>query len=69
LLLLFLSIAIAIRLGALIKSASAKGSNKVLLFKDINLIVVRSLKYPKKTIIITNINLKYVKNKERDRKP
>jgi hypothetical protein len=31
--------------------------------------VVRSLKHPKKTIIIANVNLKYIKNKERDRKP
>jgi len=69
LLLLLLSVATAIRLGALVKSASAKGSNKALLFKDIDLIVVRSLKYPEKTIIIANINLKYVKNKEKDRKP
>jgi hypothetical protein len=69
LLLLLLSIAIATRLGAFIKSASAKGSNKALLFKDINLIVVRSLKHPEKTIIIVNVNLKYVKNKERDGKP
>jgi hypothetical protein len=31
--------------------------------------VVRSLKYPEKTIITANINLKYIKNKEKDRKP
>ena len=68
-LLLLLSIAIATRLGALIESASAKGSNKALSFKDISLIVVRSLKHPKKTTIIANINLKYIKNKERDGKP
>jgi hypothetical protein len=47
---------------------SAKGSNKALSFKDINFIVVRGLKHPKKTTIIANINLKYVKNKEKDRK-
>jgi hypothetical protein len=47
---------------------SAKGSNKVLLFKDIDFIVVYGLKHPKKIIIIANVNLKYVKNKEKDRK-
>jgi hypothetical protein len=47
---------------------STKGSNKALLFKDINFIVVHSLKHPKKTIIIANVNLKYIKNQKKDRK-
>ena len=58
----------AIKLGVFIKSVSVKGSNKALLFKDINFIVVCSLKYPKKSIIIVNVNFKHVKNKERDGK-
>ena len=47
---------------------STKSSNKVLSFKDIDLIVVRSLKHPKKTTIIINVNLKYIKNKEKNGK-
>ncbi|XTI92035.1 hypothetical protein V2W45_1199391, partial [Cenococcum geophilum] len=50
-LLLLFSVAIAIRLGAFTKSASAKGSNKALY------------------IIIVNISLKYIKNKEKDSRP
>ena len=68
-LLLLLSAATATRPGALVESASAKGSNKALSFKDINLMVVRSLKHPEKTTIIANVNLEHVKNKERDGKP
>jgi hypothetical protein len=30
--------------------------------------VIYSLKHPKKTIIIANMNLEYIKNKEKDRK-
>jgi hypothetical protein len=47
---------------------SAKGSNKALLFKNIDFMVVRGLKHPKKTIIIANMNLEHIKNKEKDRK-
>jgi hypothetical protein len=68
LLFLLFSTATVTRLGAFIKSISAKGSNKALSFKDINLIVVHGLKHPKKTTIITNVNLKHIKNKEKDRK-
>ena len=66
---LLFSAVIATRLGAFVESVSVKGSNKALLFKDINFMVVCSLKHPKKTIIIANVNLKYVKNKEKDGKP
>jgi hypothetical protein len=65
---LLFSAAIAIRPGALVKSVSAKGSNKALLFKNIDFMVVRGLKHPKKTIIITNVNLEHIKNKEKDGK-
>jgi hypothetical protein len=68
LLFLFFSAVIATRLGALVKSVSAKGSNKALLFKNIDFMVVCGLKHPKKTIIIVNMNLKHVKNKEKDGK-
>ncbi|KAF1994104.1 hypothetical protein P154DRAFT_448433, partial [Amniculicola lignicola CBS 123094] len=54
--------------GVLIKSISNKGSNKVLYFKDIALIKVYSLKDPKQSTIIVNINLVYIRNKEKDRK-
>ena len=66
---LLFSIATAIRLGALVESTSTKSSNKALLFKDINFMVIYSLKYLEKTIIIININLKYIKNKEKNGKP
>ena len=45
-LLLLLSAATATRPGALVKSASAKGSNKALWFKNINVIIVCSEKDP-----------------------
>ncbi|OCK88271.1 uncharacterized protein K441DRAFT_589484, partial [Cenococcum geophilum 1.58] len=68
-LLLLLSVAIATRLGALVESASAKGSNKAVWFKNINVIVVCSKKYSNKSTVVVNINLKYIKNKEKDGKP
>jgi len=69
-LLLFLfSAATAIRLGALVESASAKGSNKAVWFKNINIMVIYSEKHSNKNTIIVNINLEYIKNKEKDSKP
>ena len=67
-LLLLLSVAIAIRLGALVESASAKGSNKAVWFKNINIIVVYSEEHSNKSIVVVNINLEYIKNKEKDSK-
>jgi hypothetical protein len=61
-------VAIAIRLGALVESTSAKGSNKAVWFKNINVIVVYSEKHSNKSIIVVNINLEYIKNKEKDSK-
>ena len=50
------------------ESASAKGSNKAVWFKNINIIVIYSEKHSNKSIIIVNINLEYIKNKEKDSK-
>ena len=68
-LLLLLSAATATRPGALVESASAKGSNKALSFKDIELMKVRSLQEPGQSTIVANMNLEHVKNKEKDGKP
>jgi hypothetical protein len=68
LLLLLLSAAIATRPGALVESASAKGSNKAVWFKNINVIVIYSEKRSNKSTIIVNINLEHIKNKEKDSK-
>ena len=67
LLLLLLSVATAIQLGALIKSVSNKGSNKALQFKDVEIIKVYSLKDSKQNTIIATVNLEYIKNKKKDR--
>ena len=67
-LLLLLSAATATRLGAIVESASAKGSNKALSFKDIEIMKVRSVVDPSRSTIIANINLENIKNKEKDRK-
>ena len=67
-LLLLLSAATAIRPGALVESASAKGSNKAVWFKNINVIVIYSEKHSNKSIIVVNVNLEYIKNKEKDGK-
>jgi hypothetical protein len=48
---------------------SVKGSNKALSFKDIEFMKVCSLQEPRQSTIVVNINLKHVKNKEKDRKP
>jgi hypothetical protein len=69
LLLLLLSATTAIRPGAIVKSASAKGSNKALLFKNIELLKVCSIVDPSRSTIVANVNLKNVKNKEKDGKP
>ena len=68
-LLLLLSAATATRPGALVESASAKGSNKAVWFKNINVMVVRSEKHSNKSTIVVNVNLEHIKNKEKDGKP
>jgi hypothetical protein len=65
--LLLLSAATATRPGALVESASNKGSNKALCFKDVSLIKVTSLTDPNRSVLVANVNLVHVKNKERDR--
>ena len=47
------------------ESASTKGSNKAVLFKNINIIVICSEKYFNKNTIVVNINLEYIKNKKK----
>ncbi|OCL00062.1 uncharacterized protein K441DRAFT_537732, partial [Cenococcum geophilum 1.58] len=69
LLLLLFSVAIAIKPDALVESASTKGSNKAVYFKNINIIVIYSKKHSNKSTVIVNINLEYIKNKEKDSKP
>ncbi|XTI94315.1 hypothetical protein V2W45_1473512 [Cenococcum geophilum] len=59
-LLLLLSAATATRPEALVESASAKGSNKALWFKDINIIV---------STIMVNVNLEHIKNKKKNSRP
>ncbi|RII11859.1 hypothetical protein CUC08_Gglean005326 [Alternaria sp. MG1] len=68
-LLLLLSAATATRPGAIVESASAKGSNKALSFKNIELLKVRSVVDPSRSTIVANVNLENVKNKEKDGKP
>ena len=68
-LLLLLSAATATRPGALVESASAKGSNKAVWFKNINVMVVHSEKHSNKSTIVVNVNLEHIKNKEKDGKP
>jgi len=68
-LLLLLSAATATRPGAIVKSVSAKGSNKALSFKNIKIIKVRSTVDPSRSTIIANVNLENIKNKEKDRRP
>jgi hypothetical protein len=68
-LLLLLSAATATRPGAIVESASAKGSNKALLFKNIEHMKVRSIKHRSQSTIVVNVNLENIKNKEKDGKP
>ncbi|KAF2844130.1 hypothetical protein T440DRAFT_436829, partial [Plenodomus tracheiphilus IPT5] len=68
-LLLLLSAATATRPGAIVESASAKGSNKALLFMNIELLKVRSVVESSQSTIVANVNLENVKNKEKDGKP
>jgi hypothetical protein len=68
-LLLLLSAATATRPGAIVESASAKGSNKSLSFKNIELMKVRSLNDPKRCTVVANVNLEIIKNKDKDGKP
>lgn len=64
--LLLLSAATATRPGALVESASNKGSNKALCFRDVSLMKVPSLTDPNRSVLVANVNLVHVKNKERD---
>ena len=50
------------------ESTSVKGSNKAVWFKNITIIVVYSEKHSNKSIIVVNINLEHIKNKEKDGK-
>ncbi|XP_014553171.1 hypothetical protein COCVIDRAFT_40741 [Bipolaris victoriae FI3] len=61
--------AIATRLGAIVESTSAKGSNKSLSFRNIELLKVRSTVDPSRSTIVANVNLENIKNKEKDGKP
>jgi hypothetical protein len=62
-LLLLLGAATAMRPGALVESASSKGSNKAFSFKNIELIKVRSLTDLGQSTIVANVNLEHIKNK------
>ncbi|KAL5371230.1 hypothetical protein DPSP01_014407 [Paraphaeosphaeria sporulosa] len=64
--LLLLSAATATRPGALVESASDKGSNNALCFKDVSLMKVPSLADPNRSVLMANVNLVHVKNKDRD---
>ncbi|KAF2448816.1 hypothetical protein P171DRAFT_518269 [Karstenula rhodostoma CBS 690.94] len=55
--LLLLSAATATRPGALIESASNKGSNKALCFKDVSLMKVPSLTDPNRSVLMADVNL------------
>ena len=68
-LLLLLSAATATRPGAIVESSSAKGSNKSLSFRNIELLKVRSTVDPSRSTIMANVNLENIKNKEKDGKP
>ncbi|KAI4636731.1 hypothetical protein J4E93_011001 [Alternaria ventricosa] len=68
-LLLLLSAATATRPGAIVESSSAKGSNKSLSFRNIELLKVRSTVDPSRSTIVVNVNLENIKNKEKDGKP
>ncbi|KAH7111146.1 hypothetical protein B0J11DRAFT_543970 [Dendryphion nanum] len=68
-LLILLSAATATRPGALVESASNKGSNKAVCFKDVELWKVRSFKDPTRSTIVANLNLEHVKNKEKGGTP
>ncbi|KAF2731443.1 hypothetical protein EJ04DRAFT_554701 [Polyplosphaeria fusca] len=68
-LLLLLSVATGTRPGAVVESASNKGSNKALCFKDVELMKVRSISDPNKSTIVVNVNLEHVKNKSKDGTP
>ncbi|KAF2194702.1 hypothetical protein K469DRAFT_547808 [Zopfia rhizophila CBS 207.26] len=65
-LLLLLSAATATRPGALVESASDRGSNKALCFKDIEVMVVRSVEDLERSTIVANVNLENIKNKDKD---
>jgi hypothetical protein len=69
LLLLRLSAATATRPGAIVESTSAKGNNKTLSFKNIELLKVCSIVDPSWSTVVANVNLENVKNKEKDGKP
>ncbi|KAF1343436.1 hypothetical protein EJ07DRAFT_149673, partial [Lizonia empirigonia] len=70
-LLLLLSAATATRPGAIVESASAKGSNKALSFKHIEILKVRSIVNPRQSTVVANDSAIPLsnKNKEKDGKP
>jgi hypothetical protein len=68
-LLLLLSAATASRPGAIVESASARGSNKSLAFKNIEILKVRSITNPSQSTIVANVNLENIKNKDTSGKP
>jgi hypothetical protein len=68
-LLLLLSAATATRPEAIVESASAKGSNKALSFRDIELLQVRSIADPSRSTIVANVNLETIKNNEKGGNP
>ena len=63
--LLLISAATATRPGALIESTSKRKSNKVLCFKDVSLMMVRTVEDPRKSTLVVNVNLEHLKNKEK----
>ena len=67
--LLLLSAVTATRPGALVESASNKGSNKAIWYKDVELMKVRGLDDPRKSTIIANVTFVHIKNKERGGTP
>ncbi|KAF2726660.1 hypothetical protein EJ04DRAFT_539319 [Polyplosphaeria fusca] len=68
-LLLLLSAATATKPGAVVESASAKGSNKALSSRNIEILKVRSIVDPRRSTIVANVNGENKKDKEKDGKP
>ena len=61
-LILLLSAIIAIKLGALVKSSSARGSNKALLYRNIIIIRVYNIRDLNQTTTLATIDLIHIKN-------
>lgn len=68
-LLLLLSAATSTRPGALVEAFSDNGNNNVLCFKDVELMIVRSIKDPQKHIPVAHVNLEHVKNEDKSGTP